>query len=286
MGQDAGVQRPGQRRCAQRHRKPDARAARAGATRARLVPVFTDREAFIRAAGLSSAKHASILVLNRDGKVLARAEGSFNEDKAPGAAGNPAGPQRLSRRLAPRRSGTALLQTETRCPPFHRAAAASQTLGGVSGICNAPLAPCGPPRASASATAFTTLGVAPMVPSSPTPLTPSGLFRQGVDLVHLGDELAGDDVGARRRIVHQAAGERLAALAVVHHVLAQRLADALHRAAIELAAHDHRVDHAADVVDAAYATTCTSPVCGSISTSLMWQPLGQLGPGHGAGASP
>ena len=36
-------------------------------------------------------------------------------------------------------------------------------------------------RASASTTALTTAGVAPMVPSSPTPLTPSGLFRQGVD---------------------------------------------------------------------------------------------------------
>ena len=30
-------------------------------------------------------------------------------------------------------------------------------------------------------TAFTTLGVAPMVPSSPTPFTPSGLFLHGVD---------------------------------------------------------------------------------------------------------
>jgi hypothetical protein len=48
----------------------------------RLVPVFTDREAFIRAAGLSGAKHASVLVLDREGKVLARVEGRFNEDKA------------------------------------------------------------------------------------------------------------------------------------------------------------------------------------------------------------
>jgi hypothetical protein len=50
--------------------------------RARLVPIFTDREAFVRAAGLSSAEHASILVLDRAGNVLARAEGAFDEGKA------------------------------------------------------------------------------------------------------------------------------------------------------------------------------------------------------------
>jgi hypothetical protein len=53
-----------------------------GVDRSRLVRVFTDREAFIRAAGLTSAEHAWVLVLNRDGKVLARAEGAFDEDKA------------------------------------------------------------------------------------------------------------------------------------------------------------------------------------------------------------
>ena len=50
--------------------------------RARLIPVFTDREAFIRAAGLSSADHASVLILDREGIVLARAEGRFDQDKA------------------------------------------------------------------------------------------------------------------------------------------------------------------------------------------------------------
>ena len=40
----------------------------------------------------------------------------------------------------------------------------------------------------------------------------------------------------------------LARVRVVGDVLAQRLADALRRAAVELAAHDHRVDDAADVV--------------------------------------
>lgn len=51
-------------------------------TRSRLVPVFTNREAFIRAAGISGTDHASVLVLDRDGKVLARAEGHFDESKA------------------------------------------------------------------------------------------------------------------------------------------------------------------------------------------------------------
>lgn len=50
--------------------------------RTRLVPVFTDRQAFIRTLGLSGTEHASVVVLNRDGKVLARAEGMFDEHKA------------------------------------------------------------------------------------------------------------------------------------------------------------------------------------------------------------
>jgi len=54
----------------------------ADSERSRIVPVFTDRQAFIRAAGLSGHEHASVLVLNRDGKVLARAEGRFDEAKA------------------------------------------------------------------------------------------------------------------------------------------------------------------------------------------------------------
>jgi hypothetical protein len=52
------------------------------AERARMVPVFTNREAFARAAGTSSTEHAAVLVLDRDGHVLARAEGPFDEAKA------------------------------------------------------------------------------------------------------------------------------------------------------------------------------------------------------------
>ena len=51
-------------------------------TRAPMVPVFTDQNDFIRAAGLSGKDHASVLVLNRDGKVLARAEGHYDPAKA------------------------------------------------------------------------------------------------------------------------------------------------------------------------------------------------------------
>lgn len=48
----------------------------------RLVPVFTDRDQFIRGAGLSGGDHASVLVLDRNGQVLARAEGQFDSARA------------------------------------------------------------------------------------------------------------------------------------------------------------------------------------------------------------
>jgi len=47
----------------------------------RLVPVFPNRDAFIRAAGLSSADHAWVLVIGRDGQVLARVEGEYSHEK-------------------------------------------------------------------------------------------------------------------------------------------------------------------------------------------------------------
>lgn len=50
--------------------------------RARLIPVFTNREAFARAARVSSTDHAAVLVVDRDGRVLARAEGAYDEAKA------------------------------------------------------------------------------------------------------------------------------------------------------------------------------------------------------------
>jgi hypothetical protein len=48
----------------------------------RMLPVFADRDQFIRAAGLSGTDHASVLVLDRNGQVLARAEGGFDQNRA------------------------------------------------------------------------------------------------------------------------------------------------------------------------------------------------------------
>jgi hypothetical protein len=52
-----------------------------GVDLARLVPVFTNRDAFMRAAGMSGPDHAWVLVVGRDGQVLARAEGEFDAEK-------------------------------------------------------------------------------------------------------------------------------------------------------------------------------------------------------------
>jgi hypothetical protein len=54
----------------------------AEADRDNLLPVFVDRKNFIRSAGLSSADQAVVVVLNRQGEVLARVEGAFDETKA------------------------------------------------------------------------------------------------------------------------------------------------------------------------------------------------------------
>ncbi len=50
--------------------------------RARLVPVFTDRASFVRAAGLNGTDQAYAVVVNRQGDVLARVEGQFDAGKA------------------------------------------------------------------------------------------------------------------------------------------------------------------------------------------------------------
>jgi hypothetical protein len=50
--------------------------------RANLLPVFVDRKDFIRSAGLSSADQAVVVIVNRQGEVLARVEGRFDEAKA------------------------------------------------------------------------------------------------------------------------------------------------------------------------------------------------------------
>jgi len=47
-----------------------------------LFPVFADRAAFIQSAGLNDTEHAYVVVLNRQGEVLARVAGHFDETKA------------------------------------------------------------------------------------------------------------------------------------------------------------------------------------------------------------
>jgi hypothetical protein len=50
--------------------------------RAKLVPVFTDRASFARAAGLNGVDQVYAVVINRNGDVLARVEGGFDPEKA------------------------------------------------------------------------------------------------------------------------------------------------------------------------------------------------------------
>ena len=50
--------------------------------RAKLVPVFTDRASFVRSAGFGGIDQVYVVVVNREGEVLARVEGPFDPDKA------------------------------------------------------------------------------------------------------------------------------------------------------------------------------------------------------------
>ena len=95
--------------------------------------------------------------------------------------------------------------------------------------------------------ALTTTASAGVVPPSPPARMPSGLVGDGTSLIAVVND--GQVVGARHRVVHERAGQHLAARRVVVAVLQQRLADALHDAAMGLAVQDQRVDRAADVVD-------------------------------------
>ena len=52
------------------------------AERRNLLPVFTDRAAFVHSTGLGNAEQAHVLVVNRDGEVLARVSGRYDEAKA------------------------------------------------------------------------------------------------------------------------------------------------------------------------------------------------------------
>ena len=54
----------------------------AEAERARMLPVFTNRDNFVRSAGLNGTDQVYAVVINREGEVLARAEGLFDPGKA------------------------------------------------------------------------------------------------------------------------------------------------------------------------------------------------------------
>ena len=46
------------------------------------MPIFTDRDQFIRSAGLAGTDQVYAVVINREGEVLARVGGAFGADKA------------------------------------------------------------------------------------------------------------------------------------------------------------------------------------------------------------
>jgi hypothetical protein len=50
--------------------------------RANMLPVFTDGAGFVHAAGLNGIDQVCAVVLNRNGEILARVQGSFSPDKA------------------------------------------------------------------------------------------------------------------------------------------------------------------------------------------------------------
>ena len=103
-----------------------------------------------------------------------------------------------------------------------------------------------PNGASASTMALMTVGVEPIVPASPMPLTPSGLVGLGR---HRVVEPEAGDLGCAGHAVVDQRGVAQQPVVVVDRLLPQRLGDALHDAAVELALDDHRVDLGAAVVD-------------------------------------
>lgn len=54
----------------------------AEAEHAKLLPVFTDPASFVRSAGLNGVDQVYVVVVNRQGEVLARVEGAFHPEKA------------------------------------------------------------------------------------------------------------------------------------------------------------------------------------------------------------
>jgi hypothetical protein len=54
----------------------------AGLRADRLLSVSTDTQRLVQSMGLANTDHAQVVVLGRDGQVLAKAQGPFDQDKA------------------------------------------------------------------------------------------------------------------------------------------------------------------------------------------------------------
>ena len=134
------------------------------------------------------------------------------------------------------------VQKRNQCPCACRAAAISSTsLCGMMGT----WAMCTPNGVSASSTAEMIAAAAGMVPTSPTPFTPSGLSGEGVSLI---ERRQHRQLGrGRQQVVREGGGERLAAV-VVAHPFEQRVADPVRDAAMDLAVDDHRIDQVSGIL--------------------------------------
>src|SRR5215469_13260988 len=104
---------------------------------------------------------------------------------------------------------------------------ACQTRSGVTGMSRWRT----PKGASASITAFMSAGSAPTVPASPTPLAPRGFTLVGTSY----ESTSKSGMSSARGIVHE--------------MLEEGLAKALHDPAVDLPLDEERVDHPSHVVD-------------------------------------
>ena len=103
-----------------------------------------------------------------------------------------------------------------------------------------------PTGESASMIALMTAGGLPTAPASPAPFTPSGIgAARHFDQLDLDVRQV---VRARQRVVHEAAGQELARTLVIRGALQNRLPEALGDAAVNLAAHHHRVHRFTHVI--------------------------------------
>ena len=103
-----------------------------------------------------------------------------------------------------------------------------------------------PSGASASLTALAIAAGGAIAPPSPMPFWPNA--RVGRGRLHVIDAHRGHFGGAGQQVVGERRRQRLA-LRVERHLLVERGADALRRAAEHLAVDDHRVHQRAAVLD-------------------------------------